>query len=49
MTLATDGLNRLFVSEAPPLRAARRLGIAAVNELPALKRVFMRRAMGVAP
>lgn len=48
MTFATDGLNRLFVAGPAPVRAARRLGLAAVNRTPALKRVFMRRAMGVA-
>lgn len=48
MTVATDGLNRLFVAGPAPVRAARRLGLAAVNRTPALKRVFMRRAMGVA-
>ena len=48
MTFATDGLNRLFVAGLAPVRAARRLGLAAVNRTPALKRLFMRRAMGVA-
>lgn len=48
MTFATDGLNRLFVAGPAPVRAARRLGLAAVNRTPALKRLFMRRAMGVA-
>ena len=48
MTVATDGLNRLFVAGPAPVRAARRLGLAAVNRTPALKRLFMRRAMGVA-
>lgn len=42
----TDGLNRLFSNDLPPLRAARRLGLAAVHRLPALKRLFMRHAMG---
>lgn len=48
MTFATDGLNRLFVAGPAPVRAARRLGLAAVSRTPALKRLFMRRAMGVA-
>lgn len=44
---ATDGLNRLFSNDLPPLRLARDLGLAAVNRLPSLKRVFMRHAMGM--
>ena len=48
LSLATDGLNRLFTTEAAPLKAARRLGLAAVHRSPALKRLFMRHAMGLA-
>ena len=44
----TDGLNRLFSNDIPPVRAARQLGLAAVGRMPGLKRAFMRRAMGVA-
>ncbi len=44
---ATDGLNRLFSNDLPPLRLARDLGLAAVNRLPPLKRFFMRHAMGL--
>ena len=44
----TDGLNRLFSNDIPPVRAARQLGLAAVGQMPGLKRAFMRRAMGVA-
>jgi 2-octaprenyl-6-methoxyphenol hydroxylase len=44
---ATDGLNWLFSNDLPPLRLARDLGLAAVNRLPPLKRVFMRHAMGM--
>jgi len=49
LTLAavTDGLNRLFSNDFPPLRLARDLGLAAVNRLPPLKRLFMRHAMGM--
>lgn len=47
MSAATDGLNRLFVAALAPVAAARRIGLAAVNRAPALKRVFMRRAMGL--
>jgi 2-octaprenyl-6-methoxyphenol hydroxylase len=43
----TDGLNRLFSNDIAPLRLARDLGLAAVNRLPPLKRLFMRHAMGV--
>lgn len=46
MLAATDGLNRLFSNRLTPLRLARDLGLAAVNRMPALKRVFMRHAMG---
>lgn len=44
---ATDGLNRLFSNDLGPLRLARDLGLAAVDRLPGLKRVFMRHAMGL--
>jgi 2-octaprenyl-6-methoxyphenol hydroxylase len=43
----TDLLNRLFSNDLAPLVAARRLGLAAVERLPPLKRLFMRHAMGV--
>jgi 2-octaprenyl-6-methoxyphenol hydroxylase len=43
---ATDGLNRLFQTSFPPLKLVRDLGLAVVNELPMLKRLFMRHAMG---
>ena len=42
----TDGLNRLFSNDMAPLRLARDLGLAAVDRLPGLKRVFARHAMG---
>ncbi|MSP49111.1 MAG: FAD-binding protein [Alphaproteobacteria bacterium] len=42
----TDGLNRLFSNDLGPLRIVRDLGLAAVDRLPALKRLFMRHAMG---
>jgi len=44
---ATDGLNRLFSNDLGPVRLARDLGLAAVDRLPAVKRVFMRHAMGL--
>ena len=42
----TDGLNRLFSNDIAPVRLVRDLGLAAVNQLPPLKRLFMRHAMG---
>jgi 2-octaprenyl-6-methoxyphenol hydroxylase len=44
---ATHGLERLFTARLPPLRLARRLGIAAVDRLPGVKRFFAMRAMGL--
>jgi 2-octaprenyl-6-methoxyphenol hydroxylase len=46
MLLATDGLDRLFSTANPIVRAARVLGIGAVHRIPRLKRAFMRQAMG---
>lgn len=47
MLALTDGLNRLFAVDAPPVRLARTVGLAAVDALPPLKRFFMRHAMGL--
>jgi len=47
LTAVTDGLNRLFSNDIAPLRLARDLGLAAVNQVPPLKRLFMRHAMGL--
>lgn len=49
MAAATDGLNRLFRIDSPPVALARRLGLAAVDHLPGLKRQFQRHAMGILP
>ncbi len=46
MLAMTDGLNRLFSNDFAPVRLARDVGLAAVNRMPALKRVLMRHAMG---
>jgi 2-octaprenyl-6-methoxyphenol hydroxylase len=46
MLALTDGLNRLFRNQTAPVRLARDAGLAAVDKLPALKRVLMRHAMG---
>jgi 2-octaprenyl-6-methoxyphenol hydroxylase len=48
MLAATDSLDRLFSSDSRMLRAARDLGIAAVDRMPGLKRMFIRQAMGTA-
>ncbi len=47
MLAATDALDRLFSTDNPAVRLARDLGIAAVHRMPRLKRMFMRRAMGI--
>ena len=47
MLAMTDGLNRLFSNNIRPLRLVRDIGLAAVNALPPLKKVFMRQAMGL--
>ncbi len=43
----TDALVRLFSNEIAPLKLARDLGLAAVQAMPGMKRVFMKHAMGV--
>ncbi len=48
MLAMTDGLNRLFSNAIAPVGVARRLGLAAVNRMPPLKRLFVRNAMGLA-
>jgi 2-octaprenyl-6-methoxyphenol hydroxylase len=47
MLTLTDGLNRLFSNDIPPLRLMRDLGLAGVQRIGPLKRVFMRHAMGL--
>ena len=47
MGLVTDGLNQLFANDIAPIRGIRDLGLAAVERAPALKRLFMRHAMGL--
>jgi 2-octaprenyl-6-methoxyphenol hydroxylase len=44
---ATHALEKLFGTDFAPVRVARRIGIAAVDRLPALKGAFARRAMGM--
>jgi 2-octaprenyl-6-methoxyphenol hydroxylase len=48
MLAATDALDRLFSNDNKLLRLARDVGIAAVDRVPPLKRLFMRQAMGLA-
>lgn len=48
MLAMTDVLNRLFSNDIEPVRLARGLGLATVNKLPPVKRLFMRHAMGLA-
>ena len=43
----TDSLNRLFSTDMALVRLARDFGLAAVDRLPPLKRLFMRHAMGL--
>jgi 2-octaprenyl-6-methoxyphenol hydroxylase len=47
MGAATDGLNRLFSSEALPTRLVRDFGMGVVDRLPKLKRFFVREAAGI--
>lgn len=46
MFAATDALDRLFSTNNPLVRAARDIGLASVQRMPRLKRLFMRTAMG---
>ncbi|MEQ8194182.1 MAG: FAD-dependent monooxygenase, partial [Rhodospirillales bacterium] len=48
MLAMTDGLNRLFSNDIPPVKIARDLGLSAVNRIKPLKKVFMASAMGMA-
>ncbi len=49
MLAMTDALDRLFSTGFGPVRLARTLGLAAVDQIPPLKRLFMRSAMGLSP
>lgn len=46
LAAVTDGLNRLFSNNLPPLRLARDIGLGMVNRLPPARRFFMRHARG---
>lgn len=47
MIAVTDTLTRLFSNNIVPIRAARDLGLWGVGRMPAIKRIFMRHAMGL--
>ena len=47
LALGTDMVNRLFSNDNPLLRAARDIGMGAVNALPGLRRRFIREAAGL--
>ncbi|MFS2115923.1 FAD-dependent monooxygenase, partial [Herbaspirillum frisingense] len=46
MQIATDGLHRLFSTEAEPVRLVRNIGMSLVNRLPLLKRRLIAHALG---
>jgi 2-octaprenyl-6-methoxyphenol hydroxylase len=46
VSLATDGLTRLFGIPGRTASAVRRAGLGAVQRMPALKRFFMEEARG---
>ena len=43
----TDGINRLFGTDLLPVRLAREAGLALVERMPPIKRLFMQHAMGL--
>ncbi|RFU13050.1 2-octaprenyl-6-methoxyphenyl hydroxylase [Rhodobacteraceae bacterium W635] len=47
LAASTDLINRLFSNDNPLLRAARDLGMGAVNAMPGLRRGFIREAAGL--
>ncbi|WP_417320492.1 UbiH/UbiF/VisC/COQ6 family ubiquinone biosynthesis hydroxylase [Emcibacter sp.] len=46
LALVTDGLTRLFSNDIAPVRLARQVGLGIVNEIPPLRKFFMRHARG---
>jgi len=46
LSAVTDGLLRLFSNDIAPVKLARDMGLALVDRIPPLKRIFMRDAMG---
>lgn len=47
LAVATDTFNRLFSNDNPLLRAARNIGMGAINATPRLRRAFVRQAAGL--
>jgi 2-octaprenyl-6-methoxyphenol hydroxylase len=47
MTASTDLLNRLFSNSSPSLAFLRRTGLRMVEQMPPVKKFFMRHAMGL--
>jgi len=47
LAATTDGLNRLFSNDVPPVRLLRDAGLGLIDQVPAVKRMFMRHAMGM--
>jgi len=47
MSVATDGLNRLFSNNSDVLRLVRDVGLGVVDRLPGMKRFFIREAAGL--
>ena len=47
LAMATDGFNRLFSNDNPFLRAARDIGMGALQAMPKLRRGFIREAAGL--
>ena len=47
LAMVTDLTNKLFSNDNPILRAARDIGMGAVNAMPGLRRSFMREAAGL--
>lgn len=46
LVAVTDALNRFFSNDIGSSKHLRRLGLAAVNKIPPLKKIFIRHAMG---
>jgi len=47
LALATDGFNKLFSNSNALLRAGRALGLGLINQMPKLRRSFIREAAGI--
>ena len=47
MAMVTDGMNRLFSNDIPPVRAVRDLGLGLVDRMPMVKGGMIRQAAGI--